>query len=366
MSIFSGALPDRPAVKLWGVRCGREVIHPAYEPVQRLGMELTDLFDGAGRQFNLHYGSAADEICHSTEQPTDSDEWVHVLATVQTPEGTLSSVYRKSTAGKPGYQMEYLLKEPDDIRKLLSIPYKPFPFSAEAFWAKEQEVGDRGITLYGLDHAMYGLQRLIGSENFAFWSIDCRGLLLEAIETFSLRIRQEAESALDAAIKGVYGWVGPELCIPPLMSLKDFEEFVFQFDKPLIDLIHERGGYVWVHSHGRMRGLLDRFVEMGADVLNPIEPPPMGDVTLPEAFERVGDRMALEGNIQTHDIMTASPERMREIVREAMEAGRGRRFILCPSSGYMEVPEPDERMIRNLLIYIEEGVRCAEDQAAGR
>ena len=86
----------------------------------------------------------------------------------------------------------------------------------------------------------------------------------------------------------------------------------------------------------------------------------MGDMTLEEAFARVGDRMGLEGNIETHELMTASKERMKALVHEAIDAGRGRRFILCPSSGYMECPVPDDRLIDNLLTYIEEGVRCAE------
>jgi uroporphyrinogen-III decarboxylase len=167
--------------------------------------------------------------------------------------------------------------------------------------------------------------------------------------------------AFEAGLEPAFAWVGPELCIPPLMSPKDFEDFVSRFDKPLIDLIHERGGHAWVHCHGKMGPVLERFVEMGVDVLNPMEPPPMGDLTLEEAFARVGDRMALEGNIETHELMSASKERIRDLVREAIEAGSGRRFILCPSSGYMECPEPDARLIENLLTFIEEGVRCAEE-----
>jgi hypothetical protein len=72
--------------------------------------------------------------------------------------------------------------------------------------------------------------------------------------------------------------------------------------------------------------------------------------------------MGLEGNIETHDLMTASEDRMRHIVGEALAAGKGKRFILCPTSGYMETPFPDDRLIRNLVVYIEEGVRRAEEQ----
>ena len=357
--IFQGKVPDRPAVRLWGVASGDKFLHPAYKKVHRTAMELSDLVTSAGSPFNLSWGCAVDKISGYSEVPTDSEEWVEVVTKIHTPEGELRSVYTKSTVGKPGYQKEHLLKKPEDIKKIFSVSYQPYSFSPDSFYATEKAVGERGITMFGLDHAMYGLQRLIGSENFALWSIECRSLLLEAIKIFSQRIRKQVIQAFEAGLKPIFAWVGPELCIPPLMSPKDFDDFVFQFDKPLIDLIHQRGGYAWVHSHGKMAQLLERFVEMGVDVLNPIEPPPMGDVTLAEAFNLVGERMGLEGNIETHDLMTATRERICELVHKAIDAGRGRRFILCPTSGYMECPNPEEHLIKNLLTFVQEGVRYA-------
>jgi len=363
--IHRGQLPDRAAIKHWGLVPGSELLHPAFEPVLRRGLELSDLVASAGSRFDLYCGRAADELNETREEPTDSDEWVNVIRQLHTPEGTLRSVYRKSTVKKPGYDMEHLLKEPGDIKKLLSIPYDPFPFDASGFHETDKAIGDRGITMFGLDHAMYGLQRLIGSENFALWSIDCRDLLVDAMGVFAERIREHARRALDAGLRGVFGWCGPELCIPPLMGPRDFDEFATAFDKPLIDMVHEAGGCIWVHCHGKMGPVLERFVEMGVDVLNPIEPPPMGDLTLEEAFDRVGDRMALEGNIETHDFYVCSTEQIREKVHVALNAGKGKRHILCPSAGYMECPFPPQRLIDNLLLYIEEGVRFAEQCRQG-
>ncbi len=361
--IFRGELPDRPAVRLWGPSPDQKLLHPAYEPVYQAAMEYTDLIVNVRSPFNLYWGSASEEISMYKEVATRSDEWVEVETTIRTPEGMLKSVFTKSTVGKPGYQKEHLLKEPDDIKKVLSVSYNPHEFSAESFCSMEKGIGERGMTMFGLDHAMYGLECLIGSENFALWSIECRDLLLEAMQVFSRRIREEALRALESGMGPVFGWVGPELCIPPLMSPEDFDDFVFRFDKPLIDLIHERGGYVWVHCHGKMGPVLERFLEMGVDVLNPVEPPPMGDITLAQAFDRVGNRMGLEGNIEAHDMMTATSERLHALIHDAIETGAGKRFILCPTSGYMEVPYPDERQIENLLTFVKEGVRFAEKYA---
>lgn len=361
MAIFQGKAPDRPAVKLWGAFPEKEVRHPAYEPILKLAIERTDLMVPASSPFNLYCGAHEQEIIQKEEIRTVSDEWVDVVTTWHTPDGTLQSTFRKSTCGKPGYRMEHPLKEPDDIKKLVGLPYEPFEFDSKDYVRKRESTGDTGIVLFSLDHAAYGLQRLIGSERFGIWSLECRDTLLEAVKLFACRIREHASRVMQAGIRPVFGWVGPELFIPPLMSPDDFNEFVYDVDKALVDLIHNGGGYVWTHCHGRMRPVLEGFVEMGVDVLNPIEPPPMGDITLEEAFAVAGDRMGLEGNIETHDLMMLSSDALEAKIRHALSAGsNGRRFILCPSSGFDEDANPSERHLGNLFFYVKEGVRIAE------
>lgn len=361
MAIFQGRIPDRPAVKVWGVNSKNDhCIHPAFERVKYLAIDKTDIVRESGANFSIYCGKKADELVETHETPTDSPEWVDQITVYHTPGGDLRQVFRNSTSRRPGYHKEYLLKEPNDITKLLSIPYEPYPVSADVYRDTVAELGDAGIVLFGLDHPMYALQRLIGSEHFALWSLEAEELLLEAMNIFAVRVRNHAKAALNAGISGVFAWAGPELCIPPLMSPAAFDKYVFALDKPLIDLIHDAGGNVWVHCHGKMKPVLSRFVEMGVDVLNPIEPPPMGDVTMPEAFEIVRNRMGLEGNIETHDFMVASKEKLLRNIFETLEAGRGKRLILCPSSGYMENVDPSPDEIDKWLLYVTEAVRYAE------
>lgn len=357
-TIFEGGIPDRPAVKVWGADPRAPMRDPGFERVRRLAIEKTDLFIGGESPFHIYSGRNRDKLIESKKSPTDSPAWVHVVTIYHTPMGDLREVFQKSTCGMPGYEVEYLLKDPTDIRKLLSMPYEPFPFDANPFHDAEAAVGDRGLVYFDLDHAMYALQRLIGSENFAIWSLTDNELLLKAIRIFSERLHDHLGAAINAGLgKAVFGWVGPELCIPPLMSPAAFDQYVTAFDSGLIETIHNAGGRVWVHCHGKMRPVIDKFVDMGVDVLNPVEPPPMGDVTMAEAFDLVGDRMGLEGGVETHDIMTASQPRLGEILDDVLSAGYGRRMILCPSAGFMESVTPSSVEIENWLYFIEEGVR---------
>lgn len=364
LRIFRGEMTDRPAIELGG-EPDATLPHPDYRPVHELARKVCDIRASAYSPFDIYYGRRRDQVLRTEVKPTASPDWVEVHTFVRTPHGDLSSVFTRSTKQQPGYEKEYLLKEPGDIQKLMSIPYEPTPFQPDVFRRRDARIGDQGIVMYGLDHAMYGLQSLIGPENFALWSLDSREELRAAIHVLAGRVREQAIRAMDQGLGPVFGWVGPEVCIPPLMSPTDFDEFVAAVDKPLIDLIHERGGYVWVHSHGRMGPVLERFMGMGVDVLNPVEAPPMGDLTLAEAFARVGRRMGLEGNIQTHELMTVSADEVRAMVRAALDAGRGYRFILCPTSSYGHQNPPTPRYIENLLAYLDEARRHAQPAKTG-
>ncbi len=360
LHIFEGIVPDRSAVKIWGVTPFEKCPIPVFEPVRQLAVEKTELVVTANSLFNLYCGINANEYINTYDIPTDSAEWLNQVTEYRTPQGILREVFKKSRSGKPGYRTEYPIKQPSDIQKLLAMPYSPFPLVPDNYYISEYQLGDTGITIFALDNALYGLARLIGSENFALWSFDHQFLLLEAIQVFSDRICAHAKTALSHGISGIFGWVGPELCIPPLMSPQGFDIYCLPYDKRLADLIHNGGGYIWLHCHGKMRRMIQRFVDMGVDVLNPIEPPPMGDITIKQAFDVVEDQMALEGGIQTHDLMTSSISELENKTHSALEAGACKRFILCPSAGYMSNTEPSQQEIANWLFYITEGVRYAE------
>jgi hypothetical protein len=84
-----------------------------------------------------------------------------------------------------------------------------------------------------------------------------------------------------------------------------------------------------------LKGILDDIVGMGADGLDPIEPPPHGDVTLRYVRERYGKQLVLFGNLEIADIVSLPTARFTETVKRALDegtAGAGRGFVLTPSS----------------------------------
>ena len=357
MRIFRNEKIDRPALKLWGFQPDQTMLHPDYKPVYKKAAELTDWFASVSSDFNIAAGINAEKFITREIKPHSQLFNEHVI-TWHTPKGSLTERCMISTVNGPGYTVEHAVKEPKDLEAVLSIPYEPFPFQAKKYFDMETRVSSRGVTLFNLDHAAYFLHRLMGSETLALFSLDYRELLVQAVNIFSQRLRAYVQNAIDSGIRGVFSWVGPELFIPPLMSPQDFRDFVFDIDRPLCNLIHDAGGYIWLHVHGKVGNFIEQFIEMGIDVLNPLEPPKNGDIYLPDLVKKYGSRMGWEGNIEIQEILQAEPDRLLRLIHDCVESGApSGRFVLGLSTGYMELPFPEPAYIRNLLLYLDEGYR---------
>ncbi len=74
---------------------------------------------------------------------------------------------------------------------------------------------------------------------------------------------------------------------------------------------------------------------MGADAIDPIEPPPHGDVDLEFVRRVYGERLVLFGNIELSDIESMEPAEFRRLVERTLldgTRGQGRGFVLMPSA----------------------------------
>jgi methionine synthase II (cobalamin-independent) len=112
---------------------------------------------------------------------------------------------------------------------------------------------------------------------------------------------------------------------------------------------------IHVHCHGKVRTLLDSFVEMGVDSTDPVEPPPQGDVDIAEAKEAYDGRLVFRGNIEFLDMETKQPEEIEELVRRAIEDSGKKNVMLQASAGPHE--RPSDLLLSNVGRYIEAGLK---------
>ena len=359
LRVFRQEPTDRMPVRIWGVDpmfpSNRPSWKPLYEMAEKHELDVI-------RGWHPKAEEQDEPLVKYRSERIESDKpdmWLNLTA-MSTPAGELIQTYYAPKSGHPGMVKKHYIETVEDARKWLSIPIVKPNTRVDSYFELLQKSEDSAMLMVGIGEAMYAVQALMGSETFGFWLIEERQLLHELISHAYRRIENITKHYLAHGVGDCYGWVGPELCIPPLASPKDFREFVLDYDKRIIDLIHDAGKVVWVHCHGDMGPVLEDFVEMGVDCLNPIEPPPMGSLTLAEAKTQIAGRMSLDGGVQDGDFYTLEPEEMVRVVEETVAMGKpGGCFILSPTSDPSTVPVLDEKTIANYRAFVETGVRLA-------
>jgi len=115
-----------------------------------------------------------------------------------------------------------------------------------------------------------------------------------------------------------------------LMSPAMYRSILEPVHADYIRFIRERtSAKVFFHTDGDVFPLIDNFLGMGIDVLNPIQTSAGKMANLPELKARWGDRMTFCGGIDTQRILPrGTPDEVREEVRRVIG-------ILAPGGGYM-------------------------------
>ncbi len=255
----------------------------------------------------------------------------------ETPKGDLVEIRE---TGRLMGTIKYLIETKEDVEKVLSIPYSPWRPDLTEFFRLRDAWGEKALVEVAFMSSTSALGR-INQETCALWTITERDTIRELVNVAHRRIVDGIDYLLENDVGPVYYINGPERMLPPLMSPKDFDEFVVPHVTELIERIHRKGCLVHLHSHGKVNNFLEKFADMGADALNPLEPPPLGDVILSEAKKRVGHRMCLVGNIQYDELRSYSTEEVRQRVKGCIrDAAEGGGFMLMPCACFYESPIP--------------------------
>jgi uroporphyrinogen decarboxylase len=108
-------------------------------------------------------------------------------------------------------------------------------------------------------------------------------------------------------------------------------------------LVHEAGKDVWLHSCGNIEAILDDLVEMGLDVLNPVQPECMDIYRLKDTY---GSRLTFWGGISTQQTLPyGTPDEVRaEVARVVGVMRRGGGYITAPAQ-YIQNDVPVENML---------------------
>ena len=140
----------------------------------------------------------------------------------------------------------------------------------------------------------------------------------------------------------------------PLIGLDLYREFYAPHHRRFIDLCHEFGIKVLHHDDGSCRQFLPDLVEMGIDILNPVQWTCPG-MDLVELKEEYGDRICFHGAVDNQRILPfGTVDGVRAEVRHCIDslASDGTGYILAPCHN-LQVVTP----IDNIVAMYDEAAR---------
>lgn len=101
-------------------------------------------------------------------------------------------------------------------------------------------------------------------------------------------------------------------------SLSMFDEFFAPYYKRVIDKAHSLGMHFWLHSCGNIEAFLPRFIELGIDVIHPIQTYTMNERKVSSQF---GDRITIWSGFDVQRVIPyGTPEDVRREVRRLTDA----------------------------------------------
>ena len=115
------------------------------------------------------------------------------------------------------------------------------------------------------------------------------------------------------------------------ISMEDYREFVLPYEQKIIQAIRAKGVHVYIHTCGSIDDRLELMRESGTSGLECLDPIPVGNVDLEDAFRRIGNDLFIKGNIDSvNTLLFAEDEKAEADVKKIIEIGmtKGKGFIL--------------------------------------
>ena len=157
----------------------------------------------------------------------------------------------------------------------------------------------------------------------------------------ALRAIEASEGQID--IIGSGGDIGTQRGM--MLSPDLWREHVKPYSRDLIKTFKDMGLITFYHSCGGLFPVVEDFIEMRLDILNPIQPK-AADMEPEKLQASFGDRLAFHGGIDEQELLPGgSPEDVREEVERVISIlGDDGGYIVCPAHAIQPDTPPENVM----------------------
>jgi len=342
---------------------------PSWRPLLRLAEERTDLLrmrSPVRAQSHQAWSPETTTKRNAREEFFETEHYLdagrQMTRTVLTVgDRVMTSLTRRDPDMDTLWTVEHLLESNEDVRAYLQLPDDVFAETIDVapLIQEERALDDRGIVMVDTEDPLCAAATLFSMEDFTIFAMTENALCHRLLEKCAQYLHRRTEEVARRFPDRLWRIYGPEYATEPYLPPRLFDEYVVRYTGPMVRMIKDNGGFARVHIHGRIRNVLEAVVGMGADAIDPIEPPPQGDVDLDFVRAEYGKQLVLFGNLEIADIENLEPSDFEEMVRRTLDQGtrgKGRGFVLMPSA----CPYGRKISVRTLRNY-ETIVRLIED-----
>jgi len=176
---------------------------------------------------------------------------------------------------------------------------------------------------------------LMGFNNFAIKLIMDEQLIADIFRKVAEIQFQALEKIFEMPYVGAV-WVVDDLAFGtgPMISPQAFRDHVFPWYREMARRCHKNDLLFFMHSDGNLMPLMEDLIDLGVDVLQPIDPTCLDIIKVKEIY---GDRLCLVGNVPNELLRSGTPNEVESLVKRLIKrCGPGGGY--CVGSGN-SVPE---------------------------
>ncbi|MCL2660519.1 MAG: hypothetical protein FWD64_08395 [Acidobacteriaceae bacterium] len=381
LKVINGETPDRVPVTLFMADQGHFInqVYPDVDPWDFAALQLkvieiqkqlgADVFVRMLYDLNdpLHIHMGGLDVTHQTENWEVHTEDVRngntliKRSTIRTPMGTLTQDFSINEPRKGTYMYACTKKpieKPSDLD--IAIKYEPRmqPSFKEAAKRKVKKIkdalGEDGILGVWAPHGPFNNASLLVNHDELYCMFYEDYDYYEKLMNFAMERILDYTAAMDAAGADV-------LCVGGnvpggFMGKQVYDKYVLPFEKKYISFCQQNGTPAMYHNCGQIMKLVESYKQLGARIVEPFSPPPLGDTDLAKARQIVnGDYVMVAGVDQVNVLQKGTLQQVKDATERTMRTAKPGGKVIVQSADFLEYGTPME----NVEAYVQTAVENA-------
>jgi len=383
LKVFNGEIPDRVPVTLFIQDQGHflEQMSPDVDPLdyetlllkvieiqKQFGVDLfVRILFYINEPLGIHCGGL--NVSQNTEhwqvqkEKFELDSTKVIRSIITTPDGKLTQEFSINKLRPATFMYactKHPIKTPSDLE--IAMKYEPpllTPQKADMIKQRvkkiKEAVGDNGIVGSWTPHGPFNNASLLIDQATLYALFLTDYPFYENLMNFAMNRILDYTRAIDQSGVDVH-CVGGN--VPGgFLGKKCYDDYILDFERKYIEFVQADNTPAMYHNCGQIMNLVESYKELGARIVEPFSPFPLGDADLKKAKEIVNGAYVMVGGVdQVNVLQNGTVDDVKRITEKTIKIGKpGGKFIL-QSADFLEYGTP----VENIEAYVQTALQFAD------